>query len=585
MRSWSLDRERVEKHALSVVLVLLVLPLAVTAVRLLLHGGANPGGDNALIELQVRDVGGHTPLLGSYGRYGFNQPGPLWFYVLAVPYRLLGTRYSGLQLGALLVSAAAVISIGVICRRRGDVVILLWSAVLLALLLHGLGPAWVADPWEPHAVTVACAALMLLAFVAATGKSSALPVTAAVASLLAQAQAGLVTFALAMLAVAGAGVVVRAFREGGTKVLARRSVQALLITVVVLAALWAPPLIALAHHDPGNLAAMWRSLRAPNETLGYLDAWRAVALQLGPRAPWLGFREPRPPFEPSLDVHGAVLLPIGLLALVPVLAVARHRRDKTAVIAGVVLLAILAAVLSLGRLLGPLFFWIPEWTRAIGMACWLAIGWCAYRSIGEPLRERVARFAIPGLLVALTAITVVNVAEALRHDSPDDPFAGAVHQLAVEALPSARSAGGAALVTLSERAAERFDFDTGLPTLVLDLERAHVDAVVDRALTDRFGAHRAEPDRATIEFRLLIDDEAIPSGFRVVASIDPLTPNQRADRKRLAAQLPVIPPNTSPAYAFKVFASHPELASVQDELGAIPDLPVLTLVERQITAS
>ena len=91
-----------------VTLAVLVIPLVITGVRAMSDGWTNPGGDLALIELRVRDVGAHTPLLGSYGRYGFSQPGALWFYLLAIPYRLLGSSYAALQVGVLLVDVAAI---------------------------------------------------------------------------------------------------------------------------------------------------------------------------------------------------------------------------------------------------------------------------------------------------------------------------------------------------------------------------------------------------------------------------------------------------------------------------------------------
>ncbi|MGZ8735026.1 MAG: hypothetical protein ACXW1M_07545, partial [Acidimicrobiia bacterium] len=47
--------------------------------------------DDALIELQTRDVGTRAVFLGPYSRFGWYHPGPALFYVLAVPYRLLGS--------------------------------------------------------------------------------------------------------------------------------------------------------------------------------------------------------------------------------------------------------------------------------------------------------------------------------------------------------------------------------------------------------------------------------------------------------------------------------------------------------------
>src|SRR5205814_328623 len=115
---------------------------------------------------------------------------------------------------ALAVTAGALVMICVTVRRRGGVVPLLWCAVLLGLLVYGLGPSWLSDPWEPHALTVACAALLLLGFEAATGKRWALPAAAALASLLAEAQAGLALFAFVVLGVATVAVVVRGHRPG-----------------------------------------------------------------------------------------------------------------------------------------------------------------------------------------------------------------------------------------------------------------------------------------------------------------------------------------------------------------------------------
>jgi len=93
-----LDDARRERWLFALATSALVLPLVVLAVRVIVHDWSNPGGDIALIELRTRDVGPHTPLLGSYGRYGFSQPGALWFYALALPYRVLGSRFAGMQL-------------------------------------------------------------------------------------------------------------------------------------------------------------------------------------------------------------------------------------------------------------------------------------------------------------------------------------------------------------------------------------------------------------------------------------------------------------------------------------------------------
>src|SRR5437868_1919006 len=78
-----------------------VLLVAVCLVPVLLSGidGAgrtwHPAGDWSVLELRTRDVGStSTPLVGPYSRFGWNHPGPLMFWLLAVPYRLFGQSSS-----------------------------------------------------------------------------------------------------------------------------------------------------------------------------------------------------------------------------------------------------------------------------------------------------------------------------------------------------------------------------------------------------------------------------------------------------------------------------------------------------------
>lgn len=572
---------------MAAVAVVLVAPLLVTAVRVLFHGGPNPGGDIALIELRVRDVGSNTPLVGSYGRYGFNHPGPLWFYVLALPYRLLGSRFAGLQVGALLLSAASVVQIVFIASRRGGLAMLLWCAALVAVLLHGLGAAWPADPWEPHGLTLACAALLLLTFDAVAGRATALPVAAALASLLAQAQATLLAYAMAMLAVAATAVGWRALRalraredEGAAR---RRGIRMVLITAAILAVLWAPPLIEELRHDPGNLTAMWRSLRAPATTLGTGNGWRAVALELGHRAPWLGFNQPLKPFQGTVDLAAAPAVPVALVALLSGLALAAWRRREGRVLAAVVIVGVGTAVVSLSHLLGPLFIWIPEWARVLGMGAWLAAGWCAYEALGPRARHHVLRFGAPILAVFVVAVSAASVGQAATHRRPADPLDVALHRLADDVAPTARAVGGPTLVRSTANVSLVFGGQgAGVETLTLALERAGVDVVVTSDLAYRFGSERGRPDRAAAELVLVEGGAGAPDGFRVVSEVDPLTRAQRDDRARTLAQIDaLVPPGSSTADILRAADRDPALQALVDRLHALPDLPTLEVLFRK----
>ncbi len=71
---------------LTVVLLAIFVPFAVGIIwRLTATGDDFASFDPALLELGVRAVGRHAVLVGPYSRFGWNHPGPLYLYWLAVP--------------------------------------------------------------------------------------------------------------------------------------------------------------------------------------------------------------------------------------------------------------------------------------------------------------------------------------------------------------------------------------------------------------------------------------------------------------------------------------------------------------------
>src|SRR6266566_7457995 len=93
------ERSRLDPVLLGCLAAVLA-PFVVGLVRVLFLRWT-PAGDWALLELRTRSVGGaHTPLLGPYSRFGWNHPAPALFLVLAVPYRLLGSRPDGFLVAA-----------------------------------------------------------------------------------------------------------------------------------------------------------------------------------------------------------------------------------------------------------------------------------------------------------------------------------------------------------------------------------------------------------------------------------------------------------------------------------------------------
>jgi hypothetical protein len=562
------------------VLAVLLSPLAVALVVNLVDGTDNPGGDQAIMEVRVRDVGGDgTPTLGSYSRFGVNHPGPAWLYAQALPYRLLGADYAGMQAAALLAGMASLAGIVLVARRLGGPTVMVLAAALSAVLVHTLGVAWVADPWEPKALVLPCAALLMLTLATVAGRSWALLAVAAVAAAIGQTYAVMLVFCLAMGAVAAIAVARRAVVDPHER---SRALHALAWSGLAVLVVWAPPLVQQVRGDQGNLTAFADVLRDSDDPmLGLGPAWRTVSNQVGASGQWLGAEWPLAGLAGVVDTDDLDVVPIGLLVMGVAVAATWRRRGSTppALLAGIVLVAGVAGLVSLSRLVGELFVWIPSWTLVLGLGTWLAVWWCgvvALRAWRPFLADRVAPIGLGIGLLALTAVTISGAA-----DRPDPvAITEAVEAMATRAAPDLDEP---VLVASDVTHTQVFGgTGVGLPALVLTLERAGVDVRVEPELANQFGAHRAQPEEARTELRLVEADAPRPDGFTMIEQVDPLSPAERAERAEILERLPVLadPGAEALRQVAHLIDTDPEAARQIERYQALSDVPALALVAR-----
>jgi hypothetical protein len=110
-----------------------------------------------------------------------------------------------------------------------------------------------------------------------------------------------------------------------------------------------------------------------------------------------------------------------------------------------------------------------------------------------------------------------------------------------------------------------------------------VDVVVEEQLDNRFGPRRAQPERAVAELRLVADDPSPPpDGFRKVATIDPLTRAERAERERLEAALDELGALESLDAALAAIERDPDVRELLDRYAAIRDATPFTLLVREL---
>ena len=178
-----------------------VVILSVAAFRLL--PPTYPTGDRAFLELYTSYATEGNLAVGPYSRFGWNHPGPAYFYALAPFYALGGQREFSLGAAALAINLAVLAGLIVVVSKAGER-FLDWSLIAaIAIYLFRPGPVrdvseLLASPWNPHIVALPFGLLIGLCAALAVGWVQVMPAIALVSSFVIQTHIGLLpcTFAL-----------------------------------------------------------------------------------------------------------------------------------------------------------------------------------------------------------------------------------------------------------------------------------------------------------------------------------------------------------------------------------------------------
>ena len=576
-------------------LVVVALPFLATFLSLMLAGRAAPlNHDVALIELRAGDVfGGDTPLVGSYERYGGNQPGPWLFWTLAVP-SLVGPL--GIAVATLLVGYASAAGSLWVAHRRGGSVLVLWTSLLIVWGVVGRGLDRLSDPWEPMISFLVIVLLVMLVWEVAVGTLRVLPVAVGVAWLLASMWTMLTPIAVCVGLVLAAAVAVRARAALRSEDRAERRVLigSIVVSAGVLAVMVLPTIIEQVTTNPGNLTRLREAATSSEATVGLSGGWRAFRLQLEPWAPWMGRAMPLT-LSSEVDGSRALIVPIALLAWLAsmvALAVTRRRTRPESLGGrsglwwlhagvGAVLVGVLVA-LSLSR--GGVAVWSMQPVAAVAMLVWLVTGWTVALIVLErrPLvwSARVAAVLAAVLVAAAVAASVV----ALWTDHGPGLLPAAVGELADGVPGVVRPGSGPVLVTSGAAVKEVFDTsDFGVAELAASLERRGYRTVVRSGLDNMFGDRRARPADAAGELRIESGD-AVPdgSGWRLVRRLDPLDARQRRRRDRMDRAIDEAAGDAQGAALLRRAATDRHLAALLQESATIPEAPRLSLWYRPI---
>ena len=549
----------------AIMVVLVLVPFGASAARAA-HVHWLPSGDDALIGLRTRDVfSSHRPLIGQpstshlYGDQSTSHPGPIEFYWLAVPLRLLGPA-AGMILGSLAFNLASVLVAAWVVLRRAGPTVAGWAMVLLALLLWSEGTAILSDPISSNAGGIALLALAVLAWAIVDGDIRLLPLGAVFGSWVAQQHlaialpsGGLVLYATVGVVVAGVQRLIRSRRAGPDEPAepdAETTVPRMWPWVVgaigVALVLWSPVLWQQVTGSPGNLTAVITYARTSDaKSLGWLPAFRQAIRATG-----------FPPLLLRSDLTGRSFF-VGPLTAVEVVAglatyalligtvIGMWARRRT-----LALLALTALVLTVaGTYNGST---VPDsieafrinfyrWAFVVAWLAWIVIGWMAAIGVawllerqGRPVPAAIPRWA-PALAVVVMLVPAIGTVATAGYNDERRDQSGFVAMRAMSDAAVAEAAkrqAGPVTVVLRGRSAV---LASG-PALALQLEANGHPVTVPEQEARFWGKqrilHRGD-DPGDLIFQLVSGRGSVPPGpGRTVARYD-----MNADLRELLAPL------------------------------------------------
>jgi hypothetical protein len=510
------------------------------------RGGWLPSSDWAVPVVLAWDTfSKHPPVIGQwtslseYGSKNVFQLGPLQFWLLAVPEHLFAPSPVGVLIGSALVATSAVVVALVVAWRRGGVQYLALATAVMALLLNGLGPQVIRDPYNPSIAVVCLIAYLACAWAVLDGDDWFWPVAAFFGSVSAQTH---VTY-LITLGVVGLVMVVgtllrrRRLRRAGAPRRTRRQVIKIGATTFVVALFcWSGPLLNQIWGS-GNLFAVLGSGFSGPRSVGPTYALHQLVIHLGVPPEWI-FRAFAPATQtldqdvlrqPTPTVFTDIsALVVGIVFVIGLVRAVRARDAKRRSAGIVAAAGLVGAFLSSAKLPDTLvavlsstnrFLWWP-----VGAFAWFfvaltvadLIGALARRFRWRPTPDRLMRVgAAASLVVVLLAGGLLLSRASPAHDQVSASY-GEIKTFSDVAVKACRESSGPVAVDGDGSALAA---TVGGLVAALLLHGCDVHTV-----NGRYFGFRRVIDGTEHEAFLVTGSDEPPEGYRLVATFDPGDP-------------------------------------------------------------
>jgi hypothetical protein len=485
-----------------------------------------------MIDLRVRDVwSADIPLVGPFSRYGWNHPGPLLFWLLAIPSGVFGQPAWATLVGGAVLQGIAIVWLALLAWRRGGLPMVSVALVGVTLVYVSTDSRTMLEPWNPNIAMPFFVLFVFQSWLLATGDAGVLPGAALVGTFLVQTHIGyaplVATSAFTVLVFALLDRRARKTDSGWSSW--RRPV---LISVAIVSVLWLPVVIEQISSSYGNLSRIADYFTGGNAdpVVGFTGGLRLMASEFRVPPPWLGGSEDSNVFTGAASESSPLLLLIPILLLGLGLYLARGRAATPArrfvLLAGALLVT---GIVTLSRVTGIPYHYLFQWRSAVAVAIVLTVGWAITRA------ARVSRWRYAPLSGAVAAFVVVALGSGglagsiVNHPADVSEFEPATKKIARELERHRVPPGGVILRldTASLIALQRGVFD--------ELDRSGMSVFVDESLDYQFGSRRGAAPHDVEEVwwvgengRSLTYLSSLP-GAEVIARSTPLAPDEEQE--------------------------------------------------------
>ena len=440
---------------------ILAIPFGIILIRFLATSGQHIylPDDLALIDLHTRNALHWRQELGVFDHNkNWNHPGPSYFYLLSLSYRLLGSGARAEFFGATLLNALAALACVGVVRRRTTPARALWAAVwvgLLAGLLAITGPGSMTysegglgalvSPWNPMVVILPLVLFIVLCASALDRSTLSLVGAVLVGSFIVQTDISTLPVVAAVFAVAAVGwLATLVIDKRGSRVSdhPRSSRWWAAAGLIVFVAMWTPPIIQQFTNHPGNFTLIYRFFTSGQPGQSFHAALWSVAavngmLVEGPSevmSSLLGV----PPGHSTITV--VVWITVVLIGA-GVTAVGIRQRLRLATGLGALsLVGCGATVLAVTHVVGLIFGYLVAWEIAMPIATLIGLGvvrweWPARASRPRSVRSTMPMRAALGVVAVLVGVLLtVRVVAIPALGTVSDPTVARLDSLVAPSL-------------------------------------------------------------------------------------------------------------------------------------------------------